>query len=323
VPVGFSIYIQNPDEKKIYTTASGIESIVNKDIVDFRQRRIMDFTNTAVRILTIEETGKEKILIEKRGEEFWLNSPFKGRASNDEVNKILNTLRNDARVKDFVDDEPESLAKYNLDRPFLKINVETDDKKLFTSLFGKIEKKGKEEIVYCKKADSKGVFTMESKILNTLRVQPLQLRERDVLKFFTWKVKRVEIKKPEATLVMERDDEKNWWIGRKEEGKKAKKEEVDNLLKEIRDIRVIDFVDDNPSELTKYGLSEQSKRVSITMEDNTVNEVLFGANDKSGNVYFKILIEPQVYTTAPKIMTSININEEKLIDYPAQITPVK
>lgn len=311
-PLGYSAYVMKENDDSVYLVSASILNELGKKVVDYRNRKIMDFLTSDVSRLIVTRKNEE-IVFEKDTEEKWMiKKPLNVRASKDEIEKFLSQIRG-IKVEEFVDDNPSNLSAYGLDNPKITIKVERKEKGPLTLYLGNRFKKGKDELVYVKREDRKNVYAIKAEVYDTALKRAVDFREKKPISFYTWKVKNFTISTSTDTFLFDKDNENNWLLTYRDEKLKANKLKVENLLRDIRDIEVKEFVDDNPSSLKKYRLDSPEYILRIVSENETPLEVLFSSAGEKG-VYFKRGDEPYVYLGDKNIVNLLKINKDEMIE---------
>ncbi len=305
-PIGYSAYATKEEDENIYLITAGILNDLDKEMVDYRNRKIMDFSTTDLTQLKIKR-AKEEILFEKETEEKWRLMPMNVKASKDEVLNFISTIR-ELKVKDFIDDNPKDLSQYGLSAPPVIIEVIRKEKEPLILKLGKRFKKEKEELVYAMKEGGKSVYSVPSKIYDQAIKRAVDFREKKPIVFYTWKTTHLNISTPDGSFIFEKDSEGNWWLIIGSEKIKAKETLVDDLLRAIRNIEVLEFVDE-PSDLKRLGLENPPYIIKIHAEGESPIEVLISSPFPKG-VYFKIADEKHVYLTKKEVIEKFKIDKE-------------
>lgn len=310
-PVGYSAYVTKENDENVYLVSASILNELKKKVVDYRNKKIMDFLTSDVSKLTLKRK-REEIIFEKETEEKWMiKKPINVRASKDEVQKLISRIRG-IRVEKFVDDSPKTLKVYGLDNPVITIKVERKEKSALILHLGKRFKEGKKELVYAKREDRRNVYAIKVDVYNTVLKKVVDFREKKPVRFYTWKVKNFAISTSSETFQFDKDEDNNWWLMYGEEKFKAKRLKVESLLRKIRDIEVKEFVDDNPSSLKRYKLDSPEYIIRITPENESPLEVIFSSAKRQG-VYFKRVDEPYVYLADKNVLDLLKIKKDEMI----------
>jgi hypothetical protein len=306
-PIGYSAYATKEGDENIYLVSASILNDLNKEVKDYRNRKIMDFSTSDLARIKIKR-GKEELTFEKETEERWRILPMNLRGSNDQISKLVSTVK-DLKVVDFVDDSPTDLKIYGLSSPDVIIEVQRKEKEPLILKLGKRFKKDKEELVYAMKEGKNSVYSIGATLYDECMKKLEDFREKKPISFYTWKTKSLNISTPKGNYIFEKEGEENWFLTIGSEKIKAKSYSVEDLLRDIRNIEVEKFVDDAPGDLKKYGLDNPPYIVKITAEGESPVEVLLSPS-KDG-VYFKLSNEPYIYLTKSDIIVKLEIEKEK------------
>lgn len=306
-PVGYSAYATKEGDENIYLVSASILNDLDREIKDYRNRKIMDFSSADVSQLKIKRSGVE-LVFEKETEEKWKIMPQNLRASGDAISRLISTIR-ELKVVDFVDDYPADLAKYGLTSPSVSVEVIRKEKEPLILKLGKRFRKEKEELVYAMKEGKRSVYSIGSSLYDECMKEMVDFREKKPISFYTWKVNSLNISTPKGSYLFEKTGEDLWYLTIGAEKMKAKRLAVEDLLRDIRNTEVREFTDDSPKDLKKYGLEPPPYIVRISAEGESPLEVFFSQQDKK--VYFKVSHEPYVYATGEEIIQKIEIDKEK------------
>ncbi|HBQ20909.1 MAG: hypothetical protein A2Z91_08650 [Deltaproteobacteria bacterium GWA2_38_16] len=171
-PVGDSVFVTVGPSQKVVLVPQFISSTLNKDIKDFREKKLFTFDETKTQEVTLEKAKEPKLVLKKEpGKEidkwFILSTPKKEEADASKVTELLNTL-NFLEVKTFEDESPKELAKYELNAPQLKVTIRDEKTAQLQLLFGKKTNDG----VFVSKASEKPVYQVNATILDRLSLDP-------------------------------------------------------------------------------------------------------------------------------------------------------
>jgi hypothetical protein len=172
-PSRSSYYVMTGEDPKVYTVAEYSVKNLLMDLDSIRDRSLLaPFEPQNLRRLILD-TGKTRIDVSPKGEGDTGVSLFSTHilsasytrphgVDSEKFTELLAPLQS-LQIRDFIDDNPSSLAPYGLDRP-ARLYVETDVDSLDLLLGGAVE-----GAYYAKKADAGGVFTVADlePLLNT------------------------------------------------------------------------------------------------------------------------------------------------------------
>ncbi len=243
--VGYNVYAMREGDGRVVLVSAALESVINKKIDEFREKRPMDFAVPDVRKVKIERDGKLYFFRKKDGDEWEIDFPDTTtyvKADETQVRNLLYSISG-LKIKDFVSDVSDPTNLYGLDNPNLKIAVwlvgdqeevgeregvgeqgdgegigegglmekgdvsSMGEEEVYPpySLFIKFEKDG----VYGKRPGRPNIFTFEiDKNSESLRsaLTADAFREKRVMRFYVWRVKEIAVERPYKSTIIRRDE---------------------------------------------------------------------------------------------------------------------
>lgn len=243
----------------------------------FHQRQIAQVGSWDVKRFEISIAGQAKRQGEHKQGQWWLTEPTAVRAENDVVRDvlgILDPLQAGSIVADDVDDsDSESLARYGLAEPWIRLSVakkaeqeegssEPAATEEYVLLLGKAEEDGLNDEFYARLEGSKLIFTLPGTTVSKLDDD---LRSRKVLPIANWQIrqlKEVEIVRGSEVLKLVKTDD-NWQVvsPRKFRPNEEAVKELLESLPQLQSGEFAEYVDDE-----KYGLANPTIVLSVTLE---------------------------------------------------------
>jgi|GEM_PF-894241 hypothetical protein len=300
--VGYSIYAKREDdpENKIVLISASLEAVIDKNLQDFREKKPMDFVVPDVKKLVIvkngkqEETKKKKeYIFEKReGGDWYIKFPENTtyvKARESQVRDLLYSI-NGIKISEFVSDSTQPQNLYGLENPDISIEATMSDGEKYNLLL-KVQP-GK---IYAKKPDRPNIFAVEIQkdFYNTLFAS--LYRERKILGFYVWRVKEVSIEREQKITIIQRDpvNTDKFYLVSGNEKKELDSSQVKDLLSQLSNIEVVDFIADN-TDITEF-VSTPKIRVrvdvdgrltpySLVLGDETAKGII-GAEESEKSVY--------------------------------------
>ena len=258
-----------------------------------------------------------------------LKSPFHADANSEHVNQMLDDILN-KRVKQTL--EVTALAQYGLDTPSITLSLWTEQ--AFPAAVFSIGKKAINFSVYVKEKSESHIFLIESSALDDLTKSPTDLRDRSVIKFNTETVSNIQIvssdvdatAKPRSLNCEKRNG--TWRITHPIDTK-ADTQEIENLLSELRLLKVSTFEADpadaeSPAQLEKTGLDTPRIQIKLTAGNNTyaldIGAEVPPENGTPRHVYVKSGHQYAIYTVSDDIYTLLNtsvfdLRDKRIIDF--------
>ena len=224
--------------------------------------------------------------------------PVEAPADDTVVKGVLSTLT-DAEVQKTLDQLPANLADFGLDKPTVTVKLTLKDGSQPPPLVvGKNTTIGGK--AYVRKDEEPKLYLSTSALGYGLNKQAKDVRDKTVLTFKDDDVNRVEIRAENGdTVTLVRKDKEAWTV---EPGDHpGDTTEVRSYLSSLRSMRAVDFPDDHPQDLGKYGLA--APRLTVTVTTGTDNAtasqaLLVGAETTAGSqkeIYAKRADQPTVY----------------------------
>jgi len=284
-PLDKTFFAKREDEQRVVLIPSLLKSLLEKNVFDFRQKDIFKFETDQAK--HIELKSKEfQWEAEKEDEEWFLQKPVHALAKKSNITDILYSLSN-LKAKEFVseDKKDEEIKIFGLDNPDYQVTVAfpLENKQVIYSV------QKKDDTVYATSSLSSKIIQVEDSILSDLEKKVEELREKKVSEFYTWEVEKLQIRKGDLSLNLEKDEEDNWHF---EEGKEeADKEKIQPFLRKIEGLEAEEFVDP-PFNLQDFGLEAPLAEVKLWVgeEDDKTKEffILIGSEDEEAKkVYVK------------------------------------
>src|SRR2546430_1716387 len=233
----------------------------------------------------------------KKGDQGWrIVKPVDAPADDPAVKGVVNTLA-DAEVQRTLDEAPQDLAAFGLDKPnpLVKITVKSGAEPPPIAVGKNTAIGGKS---YVRKGDEPKLYLTTSSLQYALNKQAKDLRDKQLVNFQDDDVQRVDITGDGKTTTLARKGKDAWVV---EPGDlPADLTEVRSYLSTLRSTRASEFPDDAPADLGKYGLDQPKLTVTIaTGKDGAETQsLLLGSEGTQGTqklVYAKRASQPTVY----------------------------
>ena len=116
------VYVRFASRNAVYTLPKKIEEILNTKPNDLRDRHLVRFETNVLDRITIDAAGKNKTVLARKNENWTIANRNNQPANADEVNRLIETLKNE-QVTKFVADVASELGKYGLDKPQLQLTL--------------------------------------------------------------------------------------------------------------------------------------------------------------------------------------------------------
>src|SRR6266581_6627319 len=116
------VYVRSASRGFVYTLPKKIEEVLNTRPDDLRDRHLVRIDTNILDRITIDVSGKGKIVLARKNENWTIASHNNVPANSGEVRRLMDILQNE-QVTKFVDDVASDLPKYGLDKPQLRLTL--------------------------------------------------------------------------------------------------------------------------------------------------------------------------------------------------------
>lgn len=121
IPASSSMIVGLEDENVAYVVGDSVWAELSRPPGDWRSRDAFSFRRDEVDRVTVTR-GDRRLLLARRGTEFWLESPIADRADSDAIQDFLASLTG-LRIDEFLDAPGPSLAELGLDPPVAELEI--------------------------------------------------------------------------------------------------------------------------------------------------------------------------------------------------------
>jgi hypothetical protein len=289
-PIGSGAYAQCAGQEKVLLIDSYMRSSLNKKLFDLRDKAVITFELDEVKQFSLQ---KGDLFVEARlkGEDEWvLNKPIEDKADGDKVEEVLNKFRN-AKVKDFIDEKPESLKTYGLDKPQAKLIVWLGKEKALKSLLlGKKVEEGENKGYYAKLQEAGNVFLVEEALVEDIPSGLFDWRDKKLLTFKREDVKQITLSSGSERVVIKKMKEDIWNMT-KPIKTKGDRWEISSLLSDIDYIKSTGFIDPPLKNDSYYGFDKSLLKLSLWLKGAKtpisiiVGEEIEGKEEEENKIY--------------------------------------
>jgi len=275
------VYARVNNDPEVVLTSNGLSNNTKKALLDWRNKDLLVFDNNAANRLLLT-TPKNRFELKKENGKWQMASPIKAAADESKISSILSRVRY-GRINEFTAEQVSDAKQYGLDKPAYEFTVffgANDAQKAVN--FGK--KDGANYFAHDPARPQ--VFKVDTSLVKDLNVTVMDLRNKKIAEFENWNADYVELNYADTLkIVCEKDTSDNWQI-KSPEAKKAKSWEISNITGGLSGMEATAFVDENATDLKKYGLDKPRVIVTIKQKGSEVARALIG-KEKGDRVYAK------------------------------------
>jgi hypothetical protein len=294
-----------------------VKDILQKDLSAFRSRNVFDFdadqaTQVAARIADTSTTPGQQCEVDLKDGKWTLQLPLVARASDTDVQALLNKILAE-RAVDFVIDDAGNLSPYGLTSPTatLSVTLKTGEP-MVLEIGGPVP--DKPDQVYAQRLKSNSVFTLTTSSVGDLLKAAPNVRDRHVLPFdpnkatgltYSFGAKKAQVRAEHALWSTVGDAE-----GPAEVGK------VTELLAKLSQLETTPILRDSATDLKPFGLDKPPGKVTIQSPEFKPGPVLTLLIGKAENklLYVRNSTEPFIYTVPDNALDFLPANNLALRD---------
>jgi hypothetical protein len=312
VPEKKTVYAQREGDATVFTVDEELVKAVPTSASALRDKTIFAYDRTKLERVELE-SPKGKVALAVDGGVWKITAPAALKVDETAMSDLLFKAR-DLKAKEFVAEDHKQLARYGLDRPEVRLSLwEKEAKEPKTLLVAAAKEKDLAYATVTGGGAAQPVVLVDGKALADLAKSVQDLRDRTVLgSFDVQSVTRVEIKRKDATLVLERKGDTDWQLVAPRQGK-ARATRVSDFLWTLRSLRWRDLVAEQGWDAAKYGLDTPAATITLAGKDGKpLAAVAVGGRDK-GDVYVRVPEQPALYAVETRALGEIPATPEDLL----------
>ena len=216
------------------------------------------------------QNGDDRIELHRQNGKWRLTEPVKDQADGAAVDNLISdieTWRKEGTIPEKeIQADKNGLNEYGLAQPKLRLKLLAPEGPPEIRFGKDAALEGK---MYVRLGDSKDVFVAAQTVRNDISKKPDDFRDRKLTDLTTAQVVRAVLRSPAGEIELAKKNE-HWEIVKPLQAR-GDDQKIGDLLAQVTNARIEEFVADDRGDLHTYGLSEP--RGSIT---------IFGADDKQG-----------------------------------------
>jgi hypothetical protein len=290
-PIGSNSYAMWEGDEKVLLLSTHLNPQFDKGLYDLRHKKLFAFKREDVERLRILRSGDPEMELAKEGDRWEILLPFRARASETEVDQILNKLIT-LKAEEFVDEAPKDLVDYGLERPVWKIEVDLKpDQTKATLMIGSLHEAQGKGYLYAKREERPEVVSLGMDLIGTFAKDAEEFREKKVMPFKTWKVRKAELDGKGLDVTLEKRDGQKWWIEAPIEAR-ADGTRMSVLLGAVNRLEGMEFLEKPEGEagLAEYGLADPLARVALYEEKPATGEEEAEGGEEAGYPLLGVLL---------------------------------
>ncbi len=255
---GGGIFVEVNGRK--YAVEDTLSGDLEKDLKEWRSKDILPFSSFEIARITFSFPNGNKILLAKKDDKFWIESPITDLADEDKVQSLKTTLGT-LQVKEFLDNYKKEIAKV------ATVEIVNDKNESFTL---EVAESPKEETLLAKFRNQ--VVEIPVDIKEFLETPVENWRSKKPLLPERYSISKIEIEKGEEKISLVKK-ENEWTIN----NSKIEFSKVNELLDKLEE-EALEILDKEPKELQQiYTIKltdEEGKNFKLTISKDTGYAIL-------------------------------------------------
>ena len=197
-PSGSDVYAKLADQKKVFLIPAHLESTFNRGTFDLRDKSVLKLDLQKVDALEVTAAGRT-IRFQKQNNEWQLTQPAAGRAEFSAVDGLVSRISGVQMRAVEPPDSPDS-KKYGLDPPAATVRIGSGSSQA-TLVLGAAAASGD---VYAKDLARPIVFTVEPALLEELKKDSSEYRQKDLFDARSFSATRLEVVRGQTAIAFEK-----------------------------------------------------------------------------------------------------------------------
>ena len=202
-PPGTDLYAKRADDKKVFLIPSHIEGTFNKTTFDLRDKSVVKVDRDKLDALEFTAGDRSSRFVRPAGE-WQIAAPVQARADFSAIEGLVSRLAG-LQMKSLVDTPDADPKKYGLDKPAATVKFGSGSSQATVVLGGKAA----EGTIYARDLSRPSIFTVESNVLDELKKDPSEYRQKDLFDARSFNATRIEVVRAGQTHTFEKTKTKN------------------------------------------------------------------------------------------------------------------
>jgi hypothetical protein len=282
-----------------------------------KSKRVLDFQSKNISAVRIELTN-QVYAVEKAGNQWRITQPLNCRANYSTVSSILDGLEFAERTRTITGKELKGAppAGFGLRNPRIRLTLQ-DGKHPLVLLVG--NETPTKDAVYCQAQGNGDVMVAPKSIYDRLNRTLDDLRDRTVIDFQPASATRIEIKSADRVIELVKSSAATnalpRWMLTHPLAARADQSKVSELLADLNELRVADFLSEDPRDVHTYQLDEPEREVTVWTGESGKTLLLGHAltNDAT-KVYAKLKSLDSIYTVPSSTAQKFAVQANELRD---------
>jgi hypothetical protein len=277
-PSGSDVYAKVNDDPKVFLVSSYLDSTFNRGTFDLRDKSVLKLDREQIDTMEVTATGRTA-RFEKKSGEWQIAQPPAGRADFSAIDGLVSRVSS-VQMKSVVPDASD-LKQYGLDKPAVTVRLGSGSSQATMLIGGAADT---EASVYAKDLSRPAVFTIDSTLLEDLKKDPSEYRQKDLFDARSFNTTRLEIVRNGQTTVFEKTKvkdkdgkEEEKWRQTAPSARDVDAAKIEALMSAATGARATSFVDS----AAKTGLDKPELSVGVKYDEGKEERVTFARSGDS------------------------------------------
>ncbi|MEE9557869.1 MAG: DUF4340 domain-containing protein, partial [Candidatus Brocadiales bacterium] len=275
---GNDVYMRLDGSEEVYMVSGALLEKLSKTLNDLRSKDVLDIDPNAIDRVVLTYGSGEIIECAKSGADWRVVRPVADKGDNEKIIQLIYNLNALVVNKEnFITDDPKNIPAFGLENP--QIIVTAYQKGAAQSvLLGHM----RDDKVYAKRQDGNAVFFLKEMTVGLFKKSPNEFRAKKITGALDpLYVTNAEIKTKDQTIKIEKTVQYDYMITEPVRVL-ADRDAFKGFLDVIKQLEIQNFVDDDPKDLSAYGLDAPAAEITISIKDKDPVKIQVGNKDKRG-----------------------------------------
>ena len=315
-PLGGSLYFKRENHPSVLMAASSLSNF-EKSSYSFRDKTLLNFnTGSIQKIQVLRETNS--LQLKKTGEAWEILGDIHTQGDKDTIMNFLQSVQF-SRVKEFINESPDSLQPYGLSAPKLKLILE-NDKTHILSLGNLKEGKG----YFARVNDSKNIVLVDPRLFEILSQKTVEFLDKTLLEFEEKDILDLVLQSENETIRITQGDNNSSWNIISPIKTDTDLSTINSLLFDLKEAKIKEFIKTSKDIDETFGLNIPRRSFSIKEKTSRTSTLQLGNQSTDGQqVFAKRAGEPTVFSISKKVVDKLfrslhELRNKKLLKFSSE-----
>ena len=315
-PLGGSLYFKRENHPSVLMAASSLSNF-EKSSYSFRDKTLLNFnTGSIQKIQVLRETNS--LQLKKTGEAWEILGDIHTQGDKDTIMNFLQSVQF-SRVKEFINESPDSLQPYGLSAPKLKLILE-NDKTHILSLGNLKEGKG----YFARVNDSKNIVLVDPRLFEILSQKTVEFLDKTLLEFEEKDILELVLQSENETIRITQGDNNSSWNIISPIKTDTDLSTINSLLFDLKEAKINEFIKTSKDTDETFGLNIPRRSFSIKEKTSRTSTLQLGNQSTDGQqVFAKRAGEPTVFSISKKVVDKLfrslhELRNKKLLKFSSE-----